>query len=135
MSAKKQPSPKGDWDLNSTKRLLKEKMRLGISDERMANMLGLHPHFYRLLCDEKPDIKIYELPGDILATLDNNGIDLFYVMTGEHSSDNYEIMLDAFNYSIQELPLDKQDEVRELVEPIFEKLMRATNGGKHSMLH
>ncbi|EDW6064288.1 hypothetical protein YT14_002406 [Salmonella enterica subsp. enterica serovar Oslo] len=135
MSAKKQHPPKSDWDLTSIKRLLKEKMRLGISDERMANMLGLHPYFYRLLCDEKPNIKIYELPGDILVALDNNGVDIFYVMTGEYNSDNYEIMLDAFNYSIQELSLDKQDEVRELVDPIYEKLMRATNGSKHSKHH
>ncbi|ESG67194.1 hypothetical protein SEEM1594_14293, partial [Salmonella enterica subsp. enterica serovar Muenchen str. baa1594] len=34
-------TPKSDWELTATERLLKEKKRLGLSDEEMAKILGL----------------------------------------------------------------------------------------------
>ncbi|HBC0336684.1 TPA: hypothetical protein I8P56_004701 [Salmonella enterica subsp. enterica serovar Napoli] len=135
MSSNKNNKPKNDWDLNPTKRLLNEKKRLGITDDQMAKILGLTPYFYDLVRDEKPDFKVYEMSGEVQTALDNAGFDLFYVMTGEYRSENYERMLEAFDYAIQELPLDEQDDVRALVEPVYEKLMRAANGGKHSMRH
>ncbi|EMW3785874.1 hypothetical protein AAE115_001506 [Salmonella enterica] len=134
MSAKKQ-TPKSDWDLTATERILKEKKRLGISDERMAEILGLTPYFYDLVSDEKPDFKVYEMAEDVQAALDKAGFDLFYILTGEYNSDNYEIMLEAFDYALADLPLDEQGDMRELVEPIFEKFMKTMNGDKHSKHH
>ncbi|EEG5392176.1 hypothetical protein G3D91_002572 [Salmonella enterica subsp. enterica] len=134
MSAKKQ-IPKSDWDLTATERILKERKRLGISDGRMAEILGLTPYLYDLVSDEKPDFKVYEMAEEVQVALDKAGFDLFYILTGEHNSDNYEIMLEAFDYAIADLSLDEQDDIRELVEPIFEKFIKATNGGKHSMHH
>ncbi|EHJ3657712.1 hypothetical protein J9T75_002931 [Salmonella enterica] len=129
MSAK---TPKKDWDLTATERLLKEKKRLGISDDEMAKIPGLDSYFYYVVADEKPDFKVYEMSGEVQAALDNAGFDLFYVMTGEYRSENYERMLEAFDYAIQELPLDDQDDIRILVKPVYEKLMKATKSGKHS---
>ncbi|EBH8587061.1 hypothetical protein R7725_004391 [Salmonella enterica] len=134
MPAKKQ-TPKSDWDLTATERILKEKKRLGISDGRMAEILGLTPYFYDLVSDEKPDFKVYEMAEDVQVALDKAGFDLFYILTGEHNSDNYEIMREAFEYAIADLSLDDQDDVRERVEPIFENFMKATNGGRYSMFH
>lgn len=133
MSGNKNNKPKSDWDLNPTKRLLNEKKRLGITDDQMANILGLTPYFYDLVRDEKPDFKVYEMSGEVQAALDNAGFDLFYVMTGEYRSENYERMLEAFDYAIQELPLDEQNDIRILVEPVYEKLMKATSAGKDSV--
>ncbi|EJB4183822.1 hypothetical protein MTZ84_000616 [Salmonella enterica] len=130
MSAKKQ-TPKSDWDLTATERILKEKKRLGISDGRMAEILGLTPYFYDLVSDEKPDFKVYEMAEDVQVALDKAGLDLFYILTGEHNGDNYEIMLEAFDYALADLPLDEQGDMRELMEPIVKKFMKATNGGKH----
>ncbi|EBE6296423.1 hypothetical protein ABDM08_001327 [Salmonella enterica] len=132
MSAK---TPKSDWDLTATERLLKEKKRLGLSDGQMAKILGLHIYFYYLIADEKPDFKVYEMSGDVQAALDNAGFDLFYVLTGEYRSENYERMLEAFDYAIQELPPEEQDNIRVLVEPVYEKLMRAASTGKESTQH
>lgn len=125
-------TPKSDWDLTATERLLKEKKRLGLSDSQMAKILGRHIYFYYLIADEKPDFKVYEMSGEVQAALDNAGFDLFYLMAGEYRSDNYELMLKAFDYSIAELPLDEQDYIRILIKPIYETLMKSTNGGKHS---
>ncbi|EBP3410376.1 hypothetical protein PG39_02325 [Salmonella enterica subsp. diarizonae] len=122
-----------DWDLTATERLLKEKKRLRISDGRMAAILGIHVYFYYLITNEKPDFKVYELSGRIQAALDDAGFDLFYVMTGEYNSGNYEIMLEAFDYAIADLPPDEQDDIRELTEPVYEKLISATSNGKRSM--
>ncbi|EMG6375240.1 hypothetical protein V5I26_004218 [Salmonella enterica subsp. diarizonae serovar 11:k:z53] len=132
MSAK---APKSDWDLTATERLLKEKKRLGLSDEKMAKILGLDSYFYYVVADEKPDFKVYEMSGEVQAALDNAGFDLFYILTGENNSENYEIMLSAFSYAIADLPVDEQIEMRELMEPVYEKLMKTTNGGKHSTHH
>lgn len=44
-------------------------------------------------------------------------------------------MLSAFSYAIADLPVDEQIEMRELMKPVYEKLMKATNGGKHSTHH
>lgn len=134
MSAKKQ-TPKSDWDLTATERILKEKKRLGISDGRMAEILGLTPYFYDLVSDEKPDFKVYEMAEDVQVALDKAGFDLFYILTGEHNGDNYEIMLEAFDYALADLPLDEQGDMRELMEPIFEKFMKTTNGDEHSKHH
>lgn len=123
-------TPKSDWDLNPTKRLLNEKARLGISDDQMAKIMGSHIYFYYLISDEKPDFKVYEMSGELQAALDNAGFDLFYVMTGEYRSENYERMLEAFDYAIQDLTLDEQDNIRILVKPIYEKLMGTANSGK-----
>ncbi|EDQ6553159.1 hypothetical protein S675_001264 [Salmonella enterica subsp. enterica] len=120
-----------DWDLTATERILKEKKRLGISDGRMAEILGLTPYFYDLVSDEKPDFKVYEMAEDVQVALDKAGFDLFYILTGEHNSDNYEIMRKAFDYALADLPLDEQGDMRELVEPIFEKFMKTTNGDEH----
>lgn len=128
-------TPKSDWDLNPTKRLLKEKKRLGISDGQMAKILGLHIYFYYLIADEKPDFKVYEMSEDVQAALDNAGFDLFYVLTGEYRSENYERMLEAFDYAIQELPLEEQDNIRVLVEPVYEKLMKAASTGEDPVQH
>ncbi|HCM1915231.1 TPA: hypothetical protein N3A33_001092 [Salmonella enterica subsp. salamae serovar 28:r:e,n,z15] len=128
--ANNQQKLNSDWDLTAMARLLKEKNRLDISNARMAKMLGLEPYFYSLVSDEKPDFKVYELPGEVLAALDSAGVDLFYVMTGEYSGDNYEIMLEAFDYAIADLSLEKQDDMRELVQPIYEKLMNNVSAGK-----
>ncbi|EHW7085903.1 hypothetical protein K2U01_004593, partial [Salmonella enterica] len=87
MSAK---APKSDWDLTATERLLKEKKRLGLSDEEMAKILGLDSYFYYVVADEKPDFKVYEMSGEVQAALDNAGFDLFYILTGENNSENYE---------------------------------------------
>ncbi|ELY4479075.1 hypothetical protein SMZ59_005276 [Salmonella enterica] len=135
MATKKQQKWNKDWDLNPTKRLLNEKERLGISDGQMAKILGLTPYFFELVRDEKPDFKVYEMSGEVQAALDNAGFDLFYVMTGEYRSENYERMLEAFDYAIQELPLDEQDNIRVLIEPVYEKLMKAASDGKGSAQH
>ncbi|EBG1930298.1 hypothetical protein FH551_22400 [Salmonella enterica] len=132
MSAK---TLKSDWDLTATERLLKEKKRLGLSDGQMAKILGLHIYFYYIIAYEKPVFKLYKMSGEIQAALDNAGFDLFYVMTGEYRSDNYELMLEAFDYAIQELPLDEQGDIHILIEPVYETLVKATNGGKHSTHH
>ncbi len=128
-------TPKSDWDLNPTKRLLNEKARLGISDDQMAKIMGPRIYVYYLIADEKPDFKVYEISGGLLAALDNAGFDLFYVMTGEYRSENYERMLEAFDYSIQDLTLEEQDNIRILVKPVYEKLMKATNSDKDSEQH
>ncbi|EGA3601762.1 hypothetical protein ACSH77_002309 [Salmonella enterica] len=135
MTTKNKQNINKDWDLNPTKRLLNEKKRLGISDGQMAKILGLHIYFYYLIADEKPDFKVYEMSGEVQAALDNAGFDLFYVLTGEYRSENYERMLEAFDYALADLPLDKQGDMRELVEPIFEKFMKTTNSDKHSKHH
>ncbi|ELC8786596.1 hypothetical protein RJV04_000858 [Salmonella enterica] len=135
MKTKNQQKVNKDWDLNPTVRLLNEKKRLGISDGQMAKILGLTPYFFDLVSDEKPDFKVYEMSGEVQTALDNAGFDLFYVMTGEYRSENYERMLEAFDYAIQELPLDEQDNIRVLVEPVYEKLMKAANAGKDSVQH
>ncbi|EAQ6129352.1 hypothetical protein AXA91_12510 [Salmonella enterica] len=80
-------------------------------------------------------IKLYKMSGEIQAALDNAGFDLFYVMTGEYRSDNYELMLEAFDYAIQELPPDEQGDIRILIEPVYETLVKATNAGKRSTHH
>ncbi|ECX7401295.1 hypothetical protein CF236_02330 [Salmonella enterica] len=131
MTTKNKQNINKDWDLNPTKRLLNEKKRLGISDGQMAKILGLHIYFYYLIADEKPDFKVYEMSGEVQAALDNAGFDLFYILTGEHNSDNYEIMRKAFDYALADLPLDEQGDMREVMEPIVKKFMKATNGGKH----
>ncbi len=135
VTTKNKQTLNSDWDLTATERILKEKKRLGISEERMAEILGLTPYFYDLVSDEKPDFKVYEMAEEVQVALDKAGFDLFYILTGEHNCDNYEIMLEAFEYAIADLSLDDQDDVRELVEPIFENFMKATNGGRHSMFH
>ncbi|EBN0775926.1 hypothetical protein GYD00_001178 [Salmonella enterica] len=135
MTTKNKQNINKDWDLNPTKRLLNEKKRLGISDGQMAKILGLHIYFYYLIADEKPDFKVYEMSGEVQAALDNAGFDLFYVLTGEYRSENYERMLEAFDYAIQELPLDEQDDIRVLVEPVYEKLMKAASAGKEFAQH
>ncbi|EFQ2780296.1 hypothetical protein HZX58_002369 [Salmonella enterica subsp. enterica serovar Durban] len=132
MSAK---TLKNDWDLTATDRLLKEKKRLGLSDGQMAKILGLHIYFYYIIADEKPVFKLYKMSGEIQAALDNAGFDLFYVMTGEYRSDSYELMLEAFDYAIQELPPDEQGDIRILIEPVYETLVKATNAGKRSTHH
>ncbi|EKG9614499.1 hypothetical protein O5P98_004328 [Salmonella enterica] len=135
MTTKNKQTLNSDWDLTATERILKEKKRLGISDGRMAEILGLTPYFYDLVSDEKPDFKVYEMAEDVRVALDKAGFDLFYILTGEYSSDNYEIMLEAFDYAIADLPLDEQGDIRELMEPIFEKFMKTTNGDEHSRRH
>ncbi|EKO1024385.1 hypothetical protein PX617_004573, partial [Salmonella enterica subsp. enterica] len=50
-------------------------------------------------------------------------------------SDNYELMLEAFDYAIQELPPDEQGDIRILIEPVYETLVKATNAGKRSTHH
>ncbi|EBN3177113.1 hypothetical protein DP464_08050 [Salmonella enterica] len=135
MTIKNKQTLNSDWDLTAAERILKEKKRLGVSDGRMTEMLGLTPYLYDLMCDEKPDFKVYEMAEEVQVALDKSGFDLFYILTGEHNCDNYEIMLEAFEYAIADLSLDDQDDVRELVEPIFEDFMKATNGGRHSMFH
>ncbi|EDW1731996.1 hypothetical protein S726_004132 [Salmonella enterica subsp. enterica] len=132
MSAK---TLKNDWDLTATDRLLKEKKRLGLSDGQMAKILGLHIYFYYIIADEKLVFKLYKMSGEIQAALDNAGFDLFYVMTGEYRSDNYELMLEAFDYAIQELSPDEQGDIRILIEPVYETLVKATNAGKRSTHH
>lgn len=132
MSAK---TLKNDWDLTATDRLLKEKKRLGLSDGQMAKILGLHIYFCYIIADEKSVFKLYKMSGEIQAALDNAGFDLFYVMTGEYRSDNYELMLEAFDYAIQELPPDEQGDIRILIEPVYETLVKATNAGKRSTHH
>ncbi|ECR0935194.1 hypothetical protein HYA09_001519 [Salmonella enterica] len=135
MTTKNKQALNSDWDLTATERTLKEKKRLGVSDGRMAEILGLTPYLYDLMCDEKPDFKVYEMAEEVQVALNKSGFDLFYILTGEHDSDNYEIMLEAFDHAIADLPLDEQDDMREFVESIFEKFMKATNGGRHSMFH
>ncbi|EAB9446472.1 hypothetical protein CSU32_19670 [Salmonella enterica subsp. diarizonae] len=132
MSAK---TLKNDWDLTATDRLLKEKKRLGLSDGQMAKILGLHIYFCYIIADDKSVFKLYKMSGEIQAALDNAGFDLFYVMTGEYRSDNYELMLEAFDYAIQELPPDEQGDIRILIEPVYETLVKATNAGKRSTHH
>ncbi|EBS4547757.1 hypothetical protein J9N36_004438 [Salmonella enterica] len=132
MSAK---TPKSDWDLTATERLLKEKKRLGLSDGQMAKILGRNIYFYYLIAEERPDFKVYEIPGEAQAALDNANFDLFYLMTGEYRSDNYELMLKAFNYAISELPPDEQNDVRILIQPVYETLMKAANIDSNSAQH
>ncbi|EAV3689464.1 TPA: hypothetical protein PAP86_001028 [Salmonella enterica] len=132
MSAK---TLRSDWNLTTKERLLEERKRLGLSDGQMAKILGLHIYFYYLISDKKPDFKVYEMSGEVQAALDNAGFDLFYVMTGEYRSDNYELMLEAFDNAIQELPLNEQDNIRILIEPVYETLVKAKNGKKYSTHH
>ncbi|HHR4769145.1 TPA: hypothetical protein ACS55J_000701 [Salmonella enterica] len=135
MTTKNQQKVNKEWELNPTVRLLNEKRRLGISDGQMAKILGIHMYFYYLISDEKPDFKVYELSGEVQAALDNAGFDLFYILTGEYRSENYERMLQAFDYAIQELPPDEQDDIRALVEPVYEKLMKAASDTSKTVWH
>lgn len=119
--------PKSDWELTAIERLLNEQKRLGISDGQMAEILGLNIYFYYLIADEKPELKVYEMSVDVQAALDNAGFDLFYLMTGEYCSDNYKLMLEAFDYAIAELPNAERDNVHRLTEPVYEQLLKAAN--------
>ncbi|EAO1992697.1 hypothetical protein E0G79_23410 [Salmonella enterica] len=96
-------------------RLLREKKRLGISDERMAELLGLDAYFYYLVSDEKPDFRVYELSERVQIELLRAGVDLFYVMTGESRDSSDALKWHAFNYAISDLPPEKQQELFQVI--------------------
>ncbi|HGA9033463.1 TPA: hypothetical protein ACIT51_000127 [Salmonella enterica subsp. enterica serovar Java] len=96
-------------------RLLREKKRLGISDERMAELLGLDAYFYYLVSDEKPDFRVYELSERVQIELLRAGVDLFYVMTGESRDSSDALKWHAFRYAISDLPPEKRQVLLEAI--------------------
>ncbi|HGA5503395.1 TPA: hypothetical protein ACISZU_000171 [Salmonella enterica subsp. enterica serovar Potsdam] len=115
MATKKPQILSNDWGLSAMERLLREKARLGISDERMADMLGLDAYFYYLVSDEKPDFRVYELSEQTQISLLRAGIDLFYVMTGESRDSDDALKLHAFRYAISDLPPEKRQALLEAI--------------------
>ncbi|EBB7162613.1 hypothetical protein AAG674_002898 [Salmonella enterica] len=108
---------KNDWNLTPTERLFKEKARNGISDERMAQLLQLPTHFWDVV-SSKSDFNIHELPVNVQAALLGDGVDLFYVMTGEFAASDGSVKLRAFEYAISALPTDLQYELHQLVRAL-----------------
>ncbi|HAT1685151.1 TPA: hypothetical protein I8Y21_005984 [Klebsiella oxytoca] len=115
MTTRKPQILSNDWGLSSMERLLREKKRLGISDDKMADMLGLDAYFYYLVSDEKPDFRVYELSEQTQISLLRAGIDLFYVMTGESRDSSDALKWHAFNYAISDLSPEKQQELLQMV--------------------
>ncbi|EGL6630120.1 hypothetical protein IMT69_002116 [Salmonella enterica] len=115
MKTKNRQMLSNDWWLSAMERLLREKKRLGISDDKMADMLGLDVYFYYLVSDEKPDFRVYELSERVQIELLYAGVDLFYVMTGESRDSSDALKWHAFNYAISELPPEKQQELLQVV--------------------
>lgn len=104
-------------------RLLREKKRLGISDERMAELLGLDAYFYYLVSDEKPDFRVYELSERVQIELLRAGVDLFYVMTGESRDSSDALKWHAFNYAISDLLPEKQQELFQVIGDVPKDFM------------
>ncbi|ECU9383728.1 hypothetical protein CKQ16_10290 [Salmonella enterica subsp. enterica serovar Newport] len=115
MTTKNRQMLSNDWGLSAMERLLREKKRLGISDERMAELLGLDAYFYYLVSDEKPDFRVYEMSEQVQIKLLRAGVDLFYVMTGESRDSDDALKLHAFNYAISDLSPEKQQELRQMI--------------------
>ncbi|EEM6846004.1 hypothetical protein DFQ87_03530 [Salmonella enterica subsp. enterica serovar Montevideo] len=115
MTTKNRQILSNDWGLSAMERLLREKKRLGISDERMAELLGLDAYFYYLVSDEKPDFRVYELSERVQIELLRAGVDLFYVMTGESRDSSDALKWHAFNYAISDLPPEKQQELFQVI--------------------
>ncbi|EBZ4590197.1 hypothetical protein EBD92_14670 [Salmonella enterica subsp. enterica serovar Hato] len=115
MTTKNRQMLSNDWGLSAMERLLREKKRLGISDERMAELLGLDAYFYYLVSDEKPDFRVYELSERVQIELLRAGVDLFYVMTGESRDSSDALKWHAFNYAISDLPPEKQQELFQVI--------------------
>ncbi|EEG5675017.1 hypothetical protein G3G77_005019 [Salmonella enterica] len=106
---------KNDWNLTSAERLLKEKIRHGISNDLMAQLLQGPTHFCDLLSGNNSDFNINELPIDVQAALLGAGVDLFYVMTGESAASNGSVKQQAFEYAISVLSAEQQHELRQQV--------------------
>lgn len=115
MTTKNRKMLSNDWGLSAMERLLREKKRLGISDERMAELLGIDAYFYYLVSDEKPDFRVYELSERVQIELLRAGVDLFYVMTGESRDSSDALKWHAFNYAISDLPPEKQQELFQVI--------------------
>lgn len=115
MTTKNRKMLSNDWGLSAMERLLREKKRLGISDERMAELLGIDAYFYYLVSDEKPDFRVYELSERVQIELLRAGVDLFYVMTGESRDSSDALKWHAFNYAISDLPHEKQQELFQVI--------------------
>ncbi|HAF2160549.1 TPA: hypothetical protein G8N56_002051 [Salmonella enterica] len=115
MTTKNRQMLSNDWGLSAMERLLREKKRLGISDERMAELLGLDAYFYYLVSDEKPDFRVYELSERVQIELLRAGVDLFYVMTGESRDSSDALKWHAFNYAISDLSPEKQQELFQVI--------------------
>ncbi|HAU2961034.1 TPA: hypothetical protein JC757_004972 [Salmonella enterica subsp. diarizonae] len=115
MTTKNRQILSNDWGVSAMERLLREKKRLGISDERMAELLGLDAYFYYLVSDEKPDFRVYELSERVQIELLRAGVDLFYVMTGESRDSSDALKWHAFNYAISDLPPEKQQELFQVI--------------------
>lgn len=112
------PLIKDDWNLTSTERLLKEKIRHGISNDKLTQLLQSPTHIYSLVSDEKSDFNVNELPVDVQAALLGAGVDLFYVMTGEFAASDGSIKQQAFEYAISTLPAEQQHELRQRVREL-----------------
>lgn len=108
------PHIKNDWNLTSAERLLKEKIRHGISNDLMAQLLRGPTHFCDLLSGNNCDFNINELPIDVQAVL-GAGVDLFYVMMGEFTASNGSVKQQTFEYAISVLSATLQDELRQQV--------------------
>ncbi|ECG8630020.1 hypothetical protein MMG36_002369 [Salmonella enterica subsp. enterica serovar Newport] len=123
MTTKNRQMLSNDWGLSAMERLLREKKRLGISDERMAELLGLDAYFYYLVSDEKPDFRVYELSERVQIELLRAGVDLFYVMTGESRDSSDALKWHAFNYAISDLPPEKQQELFQVIGDVPKDFM------------
>lgn len=109
---------KNDWDIPAILRLTKEQKRLKLSDQEVADLLDLSPYFFELAVDEKVDFKFYDLHEKVQKNLHRAGFDIFYLMTGEYSNSESALKIASFEYSIQDMPPEEQDEVRVLIENI-----------------
>lgn len=123
MTTKNRQMLSNDWGLSAMERLLREKKRLGISDERMAELLGLDAYFYYLVSDEKPDFRVYELSERVQIELLRAGVDLFYVMTGESRDSSDALKWHAFDYVISDLPPEKQQELFQVIGDVPKDFM------------
>ncbi|WP_407579559.1 hypothetical protein [Citrobacter koseri] len=107
-----------DWDTPAILRLKKEQKRLKLTDQEVADLLDLSPYFFELAVDEKVDFKFYDLQEAVQKNLHRAGFDIFYLMTGESSDSDPALKIASFEYSIQDMSLEEQDEVRVLIEDI-----------------
>ncbi|EHG4037122.1 hypothetical protein J4198_000710 [Salmonella enterica] len=104
-----------DSTLTSMQRLLKEKSRLCISDDQMAQILGLPEFFYVSVSDEYPYFQVDELPSKARAGLLNAGVDLFYVFAGVSSDSDEVTKMRMFYRAAAEMSSLQQRELRYLI--------------------
>ncbi|ECB7412545.1 hypothetical protein E1J77_14180 [Salmonella enterica subsp. enterica serovar Typhimurium] len=113
-----------DSTLTSMQRLLKEKDRLGISNDQMAQILGLPESFNVSASDRCPDFQVGDLPSKARAGLLNAGVDLFYVFAGASAHSDEVTKMRMFYRAAAELSSLQQRELRYLIYTLPKVLVR-----------